>query len=75
MMNEMQSRKTIARREIAASMKNTQEKKFDSSDIDRNQSDHEDKVLIEEIHAFSEILESIDMMQKSSKNVSDVYKK
>jgi hypothetical protein len=75
MMNEMQNRRTIARREIATSMKNTQEKKFDSSDIDKNQSNHEDKVMIKEIHAFSEILKSIDTMQKSSKNVSNVYKK
>jgi hypothetical protein len=75
MMNEMQSQRTIAKREIVVSMKNTQEKKFDSSDIDTDQSDHKDKVLIEEIHASSEILESIDTMQKSSKNVSNVYKK
>ncbi len=31
--------------------------------------------MFEEIHAFSEILENIDTMQKSSKNVSNVYKK
>jgi hypothetical protein len=75
MMNEMQNQKTIAKREIAASMKNTLEKKFDSSNIDKDQSDHENKVLIKKIHAFSEILENIDTMQKSSKNVSNVYKK
>jgi hypothetical protein len=36
MMNEMQNRKTIAKREIAASIKNIQKEKFDSSNIDRD---------------------------------------
>ena len=72
MINEKQ---TIIKREFAISIKNDIQNRFDSLNIDRNQSNYNNKI-INKNHAFTKIRENInDTTQKSSKMISNVYKK
>ena len=71
MMNEKQ---TTAKREFAISIKNDIQNRFDSLNIDKNQSNHDNKI-IDKNHAFTKIRENInDTTQKSLKMISNIYK-
>ena len=73
MTNEKQSRESIARRELAASSKNTSITEIDFTDISTSQQSHRMRVT-EELDASSEILENVNTMRKSSRHVSHIYK-
>ena len=72
MMNEKQ---TTTKRKFAVLIKNDIQNRFDSLNIDKNQSNHNNRT-IDKNSAFTKIRESInDTTQKSSKMISNVYKK
>ena len=73
MTNEKQNRESIAKREFAASSKNTLIAEIDFTDINTSQQNHRVKV-IEKLDAFSEIFENVNTMRKSSRHVSHIYK-
>ena len=73
MTNEKQNRESIAKREFAASSKNTLIAEIDFTDINTSQQNHKMKV-IEKLDAFSEIFENVNTMRESSKHVSHIYK-
>ena len=65
----------MTKREFAVLIKNDIQNRFDSLNIDRNQSNHNNKI-IDKNYAFTKIRENInDTTQKSSKMISNVYKK
>ena len=68
-------KQTTAKREFAISIKNDISNRFDSLNIDKNQSNYDNKI-IDKIYAFTKICENINnTTQKSSKMISNVYKK
>ena len=72
MMNEQKNANN--QKKLAITIKKNDKNQFDSSNIKRNQSDQQNRI-IKKIHAFSKIREHIDTMQKLSKNkMPNVYK-
>ena len=67
MINEKQNLKKIAKRELATSNKNDSITKFDSTDIELNQTSHEVRIS-EKSHVFFEILD------KSEEEISNEYR-
>ena len=71
----MNKKQTTIKREFATSIKNDIQNRFDSLNIDKNQSNHDNKI-IDKNDAFTKIRENIsDTTQKSLKMISNVYKK
>ena len=71
----MNKKQTTAKREFAISIKNDIQNRFDSLNIDKNQLNHDNKI-IDKNYAFTKIRENInDTTQKSLKMISNVYKK
>ena len=73
MTNEKQNRESIARHELAVSNKNILITEIDFTNINTSQQNHKMKIT-EKLDAFSEILENMNTMKKSSKHVSHIYK-
>ena len=71
----MNKKQTTAKREFAISIKNDIQNRFDSLNIDKNQLNHDNKI-IDKNYAFTKIRENInDTTQKSSKMILNIYKK
>ena len=71
----MNKKQTTIKHEFAISIKNDIRNRFDSLNINKNQSNHDNKI-INKNHAFTKIRKNIDnTMQKSLKMISNVYKK
>ena len=71
----MNKKQTTAKRELAISIKNDIQNRFDSLNIDKNQSNYDNKI-IDKNYAFTKIRENInDTTQKLLKMISNVYKK
>ena len=71
----MNKKQTIIKREFAVLIKNDIQNRFDSLNIDKNQSNHNNKI-IDKNYAFTKIRKNInDTTQKLSKIISNVYKK
>ena len=73
MTDEKQSRGSIARREFAASSKDTSVAEIGFTGISTGQQDHKMRVT-EELDASSEILENVNTMRESSRHVPHIYR-
>jgi len=71
MIDERQSRNSIARCELAFSKKNDQQQ-FDSSGTNKSQSGHQDKVSEENCESFKNLKIS-NKARKSLKHISRIY--
>ena len=71
----MNKKQTTTKREFAISIKNDVQNWFNSLNIDKNQSNHNNKI-IDKNYAFTKICKNInDTTQKSLKMILNVYKK